>query len=1011
MLGPLSTNSRTANATLHPIIANAYQTVIRLAHSQINDLPPLDTFVYSIQALRKLSQNVDKSPSTPIRSNNDMALIPFRAEASPRTKIAEEKAHSLAGKLGSAWSQLVARCADIQFHMQSNREDLLDGDIAFFLMMLELERKTFEPFFDNLRHLHQPQIEKAKGAIAAAITHIQHQTSPMSPEVFLCYLLESLPPPPPPDSSRTKPDVQEAGLRWHLAQSLRQPYKGNAERRFVAFTANVNLSLFINRPHDNRPYYKGTHIIQSSGTGKTRMLLQVGQTAPLLYVCIRPLEATSVRAGYPLGDKPIMQLALKDLLKNMALSYDHRAAILLAAWFATLAQHLQTLDLPAAKFGFLLRLNDFGNQEHEEMRLAFFDAVARNALHLSLRPRLGGVGNDSIFSSYLDGPLQSLRHQISLMELRHPRQSRTASDSPSDTLVYVAIDECTTLPSHFLDSICRAWNYIGEFEHQLREQALHLAATQGVRQKTSISFWLVLMSTQSGSTALVRPQAEYTSMRHRDAVPLPTFVGVGFDVLKDEVPPLATANQAADPSHMQKYGRPLWSSLLQSEFWTTAIQKLLGTAKFVRGKRKTCFNILASRLALQFVPTRTSDTASFGRQATFARDAVDRHMRILKAVDIDAVMHIDSPSEPVLATAAALIMMPSPSQTVGETPVFQQKVPNRYGSILETLSTMCLASADVDILKGIRGELMTRLLFLTAWDALKSQKAEFKISEDQHRRARCHSEPEPLEAILRGIVELDSDSKKRVQEHIQGVCQKVRERQSSHTNVNVWTRFTHFDHLKVTVSEISPEYLWYCWKRGVAIQMPHIQYGIDGIIPVFVGDLSQPLGDAEEHAAAQMTFVAWEAKNRAKAGPAEADSDARKDIHAGPKLRHEQGSSPALLTERGLLTVLIDLNIKDQQVRVKDINTTGSLQVWVRGLGGSNNYPCLDTLGIRDAAVVMHRVVRNHAGEDVYNRIPDPMDLDRGATIFDADPMELDHAAAKGHEADDNEARDNPMED
>ncbi len=72
---------------------------------------------------------------------------------------------------------------------------------------------------------------------------------------------------------------------------------------------------------------------------------------------------------------------------------------------------------------------------------------------------------------------------------------------------------------------------------------------------------------------------------------------------------------------------------------------------------------------------------------------------------------------------------------------------------------------------------------------------------------------------------------------------------------------THFDVRAQPILQITPAYLGYCWRRGLALQMAHMQDGIDGILPVFVGDLDRAWSDDEEPAG-QMTYVAWEVKNR-----------------------------------------------------------------------------------------------------------------------------------------------------
>ncbi|CDR88979.1 uncharacterized protein SPSC_06351 [Sporisorium scitamineum] len=981
VLLPLQTNSLGAHSArhYHPVIQGAYGTLIQILAGRLNDLAPLDVVADSFQRLKDLSQSAGERPRTPTRSTSASAAI---SPDTPRSIEAKSKARSLATKLGDSWIILRRQCRTVSDDLHSGSQHLLADSLDTFLRALNREKQVLVPHFKRLSPFaydDASQLETARTAVQDTIAHINQRRAYLTDDQQLYYLLSSLDFAAPEAPS----DPMEQPLYDRLAEGLRRPFKGDAEHRFAAFTAQVNRSLFLDKPQDQRPYYKGTVIVQSSGTGKTRMVLELGRTAPLLYVCIRPSDTTSARSGYPLGDKPIMKLTKEKICPTD----DERAAVLLAAWFDTLAVNLEHCNLPADKFAYLVRLNDFGDREHESQRRVFFEAVARKARSFALDASIvAGSDPDVIFQYHLDAPVQRLSRQISLMQRDSSRQPRTASAastaSTAEPMVYVAIDECVTFAPDFLDSICRAWAYIGELEHQQRQQALRSQHSAKPAQRdhpepaSIVCFWLVLLSTNSTATALVRPQAEHSSTRHQAAVPLPTFVGVGFDVLRSELPYLATAGNVDDPTYIQKYGRPLWISLISHTFWHTAVHKLLGTAPFFPGDRNICFNVLGSRLALQYVPTRSADSVSFGEQASFARQAVDRHMRILEEVDQDAVLHIASPSEPVLAIAAALAMMPTPNQIAHEASLPNQKALNRYGSILETVHTMCLVSAQVDILKGVRGELLTRLLFMTAWDANKMQSQEYQSSEDQTWKARHLLQPVRLESILDGIVMLEPSNHARVFSRIDKVCDQVRVRHPTYSNVHAWTHFTHFDQLKIMVQELSPEYLWYCWKRGVAIQMAHGQHGIDGIIPVFVGDLSQPLGDGEKRAADHMTFVAWESKNRTQAGPKKADESADKVAHAGPRLQHEQGTPRASLTERGLLTVLSDLDIKDQPPRVRGIANTDSLQVWIRGLGGSNNYPCLDTLQIREVVVDFHRTIASRPDFDSHNCIPDPMDLE-----------------------------------
>ncbi|KAJ1024198.1 hypothetical protein NDA16_003037 [Ustilago loliicola] len=783
-------------------------------------------------------------------------------------------------------------------------------------------------------------------------------------------------------------EAQEGSTHQCLANSIRRDYKGNAHRRLLNFVINVNRIYFQERPKDKRPYLKCTPIVQSSGTGKTRMVLQLGRISPLLFLCVRTRDATA-RNGYPLGDEPIMTFVLEDCAAS-SLTSDEKAAVLLAAWFTTLAAKLRLLPNSNAKSDFLVQLNNYGDETHFHKRHAFLKAVADMARGMLSKSSTPG-GYKAIFDRHLNQPVYALSEQ-----LQDVRNAYTGDDLGVNSFpVFVAIDECVTLPSSLLDSIRRAWNHIGKLE-----------TADGPDSKSrTVCFWLLLMSTSSGASALVRPQQEQSSDRDKIAVALPTFVGVGFDVLRTEQPMLESAIKVATEDHIQVYGRPLWKSLDQGNFWDTARYKLLGTASFRRGLPDTCFNVLASRLALRYVPIRGASGSLFGEQLSFAHRAVDRHMRILVKVDTDSSLHIRSPSEPVLAVAASLIMMPTPLQENPDVPVVGQQAGNRYASILETLQKICLASADINILKGTRGELMARLLLMTAWDATKISTPGFRATEQEEWKVAELLKPVTLNAILDGLVELEESSAETVRRRIDDVCSTVQRQLGGGAQVQAWTHYTHFDILETRVEEISTEYLWYCWKRGVGIQMSHPQHGIDGIIPVFVGDLDWPLADkpstadsrrsesgsrpiaassqkttqsriqGEARAARQMTYIAWEAKNRKTSGPAMADEAAKKPHHAGPMLKHATGEVSEL-SSRGLLTILADMGATESHPpRVIDIHNSDSLQVWIRGLDGVANYPCLDTLQIRNVVVNFLRTVSKYIDINHDNLILDPMAL------------------------------------
>ncbi|KAJ1020595.1 hypothetical protein NDA16_003988 [Ustilago loliicola] len=954
------------------------------------------------------------TPTTPLISMPTGVPPPTSASSSTPLDAAsaqanEEEDVATYQKAIDGWNVVSDACKAIQKVMQSEQgasEADLDEEIQTFMDKLGRKYSHFIKHFERLQHLDPGNSEQRQECMAAIHRFfVDPAFDHNADRQVLPAILRSLP--LAPKVPRAKDDPEEDDLRELLAENIRRNYRGNAPFRLLNFAMKVNRIFFHQKAEEQRPYIKGTPIVQSSGTGKTRLVLELGRIAPLLFLCIRPLHTNTARNGYPLGDKPVVDFVFQDCAKS-SIGYNEQAAILLAAWFDTLAFELRLLPTPEDKKRLLTRLNDYGGDDHARERDAFFNSVLIKARKLLKRaPTVGDYA--AIFNRYLNQPVFALSQQLKEVRECMARNYPKIRSAP----IFVAIDECVALPAELLVSIRRAWNHINHLE----------TATEG---PGTLCFWLILMSTSSGASSLVRPQHEHPSDRDKATVALPTFVGVGFDVLRTEQPPLVKAIDVSQAHYISFYGRPLWQSLLSKNFWSTAIRKLLGTQKFQRGIRVMCFNVLASRLALRYVPVRGADSSLFGEQLSFAHEGVDRHMRILAKVETDSSLHIRSPSEPVLAIAASLVLMPTPASARNDSHVGGQIAENRYGSILETLKDNCLASANIDILKGTRGELMARLLLMTAWDATKVAGADwFTVTESYKDKAAHLLKPVPLAAILHGLVELDQASARRVHQRIEQVCSLVAQTQlaaaAAGANIQAWTHYTHFDILETRIEEISTEYLWYCWKRGVVIQMAHPQHGIDGIIPVFVGDIDQPFVDdghqvatdpqaesglattklgpgrqaqtgasasaeagtgsarrdfrGEIKAARQMTYVAWEAKNRKESGPKLVDEAAKKPKHAGPILKHATGEASEL-SKCGMLTILADMGVTvSQSPRVESINGTDSLQLWIRGLDGAANYPCLATLGIRNVALSFLRAVSEHMDYDNDNMILDPMAL------------------------------------
>lgn len=409
---------------------------------------------------------------------------------------------------------------------------------------------------------------------------------------------------PAANSSHDRSD-NNPELEHHFAAQLRRTYHGDAPLRFLRFVLNVTERFTIwTSPHGPifNGYLKGTSIVQSSGTGKTRMVLELGGLAPLLYICVRskkPSQTPSIHNGYPLAEENLYEF-FYDSTRDTKASYDFQVAVFIGAYFEELTTRLQSCHTIEEKYKLLSQLNDFGGPG-EPQRKPFFQLViasARSKLDSALQSLTSqSTGRQDVFVEHLDQAACSLSDQLRQVQ-EHLYQRHSAfyqTHGISKVPVFVAFDECVQLiikrsgphdaenpQDHQLSSLRRAWHHLLQLE----------------RVKGTVTFWLVLLSTNTGAVRLIEPKEHQASVRARDTEPLPAFVGLGYDVLRSENCMLTSPQDVCQAAQVCSYGRPLWDSLPREELWDTAQFKLLGATKFDASDPVLCYNILASRLAL-----------------------------------------------------------------------------------------------------------------------------------------------------------------------------------------------------------------------------------------------------------------------------------------------------------------------------------------------------------------------------------------------------------------------------
>lgn len=315
------------------------------------------------------------------------SLRPQASQLLPFLAAPDEIAKYATGGMSSAWSGFISLFTAIMEHTRNNDAEVIDDSIDDLLGRIGRRQTSCHSFFPDLRHFVEcnlVQQEECKTFIRTFVADLVLNHPYIQAEQVLPTILYGL---PLTAKSSIPAAPQETALLQRLAESIRRNYKGNAHRRLLNFVINVNRVYFQERPKDKRPYLKCTPIVQSSGTGKTRMVLELGRISPLLFLCVRHRDATA-RNGYPLGDEPIMTFVFEDCAA-FSLTRDEQAAVLLATWFTTLTSRLTVLSDSNAKSDFLLQLNKYGDERHRHERHAFLRAVVSPEPRMAAFPESG----------------------------------------------------------------------------------------------------------------------------------------------------------------------------------------------------------------------------------------------------------------------------------------------------------------------------------------------------------------------------------------------------------------------------------------------------------------------------------------------------------------------------------------------------------------------------------------------------------------------------------------------
>ncbi|KAI9464849.1 hypothetical protein HD554DRAFT_2315779 [Boletus coccyginus] len=528
---------------------------------------------------------------------------------------------------------------------------------------------------------------------------------------------ESKPSTPTPTAST---DTLE-DLYQKLSGSFGAKYRGAAADGFYEYlTHNEKLFKTVNNP---RFYAKFCSIVQSSGTGKSRMLTELSKKGVI--VIYMNLRGEKDKLGFPPRDPIPSQILTQFPLTEGA--YRTVCYAFFIALFDTLEEYLSTghatRNAKAGVIRWVRQMCDMSDPPVSTARADFFRKVHKrySKVHADLtnafRRRPSATSEDTSMSDRDETDNDAAGTDVDeaadkLRELTLSEASALASDQlePDSAARLITAYEkmASSLEKIFADDFDRPKLVVAVDE----AHPLTPLLTQGTYRPADVfcrvvnvyshhqnhAVWVVFASTTSKVADFSPPNQKHNSDRvavSGQKLFLP-YTQLGWDQSALGLGEI-DIEDVSRVHHIVGYGRPLWVSLktaltLPGRVLDTASAKLCGGDEFDPSKTGHVIAVLGQRFGLN---------VTFGHpdSVEHLESGVASHLRICLATTMDRNWRFTSyPSEPLLSCVAARGLHAVPG-----------KLKIALGTLLKAVN-----SGMIDV--GQRGELASRLLWLLAKD-------------------------------------------------------------------------------------------------------------------------------------------------------------------------------------------------------------------------------------------------------------------------------------------------------
>ncbi|KAG2116781.1 hypothetical protein DEU56DRAFT_905154 [Suillus clintonianus] len=463
--------------------------------------------------------------------------------------------------------------------------------------------------------------------------------------------------------------------------SFSRPYVGKAVDGFYEYLKENNIKFKGVSAH--QPYYaKFCSIVQSSGTGKSRLLTELRNRGVIvLYMNIRePSDA-----GFPNRDAVPARILTEEMDCTRA-EYGARCCALFTAIFKVLRQRLSNKHRLGSD-SLIKSWNDEMCDMHSEARSEFFEEVqylyeqTLDTIRL-MNPTMGGglALKDDVPAPNLEGESFVEEAYENMLTAMPDMFAEKDEDYPK---LVISFDEAYSLskmsskgfrPSHILGRVINCYS-----------------------EGEDTSVWVVFASTTPHVVDFLAPPVIHDSQRVAVGGHLlfPPYTYLGWDQNADRLSDIP-ANDAGKFKHIVGFGRPLWKSLAGkrsvADILELAALKLCKSNTYVPSDTNQALAVLSQRFGLDIC---------FGHPdaASYVETGVASHLRICFSTTQDrSSAYTGYPSEPLLSCVAADLLHSGTTSLEGALGVLNKKVDEGMVEI------------------GQSGELVSRLVLLLAKD-------------------------------------------------------------------------------------------------------------------------------------------------------------------------------------------------------------------------------------------------------------------------------------------------------